>query len=354
MDAPIKQIIQNFLPHQNYQSETISNGLINSTFKIFSGGTTEAFILQKINAHIFPQPALLQQNYRYISAQLTAANSRFKLPKIIPPLNGAGFLSFAKNNSWRMFQYIPNSYTPAQVQTAEQAHEVALSFSRLTLDLAAADSDKVHAVIPNFHNLVFRHQQLLDAIKNNSARRLQEAKRVLEGLEAYKPLLLFYEKLPAANRAFRKYILHHDAKISNILFDKMNNKVITPIDMDTTMPGYFFSDAGDMIRSMAGSTDENDTVYSNIHINRDNYEAITDGYLTNMSKLFSKEENNFFHLSGLLLVYMQCLRFVADYINGDIYYQTTHPQQNLYRATNQLTLLQQLAFFVKEEYRQAI
>ncbi len=354
MEASLKQIIRNFLPDPHYQSETISNGLINSTFKIFGEEKATAFILQKINTKIFPLPALLQQNYRYISSQLTETNSLFKLPRIIPALNGADFLIVEKNESWRMFQYIPNSYTPAQVQTPEQAHEVALSFSRLTLDLSAADSRKVHAVIPNFHHLSFRHQQLLDAIKNNSSRRLPEAKTVLEGLEAYQSLLIFYEKLNEAGRAFRKYILHHDAKISNILFDKTNHKVITPIDMDTTMPGYFFSDAGDMIRSMAASTDENDTRYSNIFINRNNYEAITDGYLTNMSKVFTKEENKCFHLSGLLMVYMQCLRFVTDYINGDIYYSTSHPQQNLHRATNQLRLLQQLAFFVKDEYKQSI
>ena len=354
MDTSIKQVIQNFLPNREYQAETISNGLVNTTLKIFANENSEAFILQKINTQTFSQPALLQQNYRYLSAQLTAAGSRFQLPSIISTFNSKDLFIAANKEVWRMFRYIPNSYTPVQVQTPEHAHEVALSFSRLTLDLAYSDSNKVHPVIANFHNLSFRHQQLQDAIKTNAAGRLPEAKKILEALEAYQPLLLFYQKINAGSKVFRKYILHHDAKLSNILFDKTTHKVVTPIDMDTTMPGYFFSDAGDMIRSMAGSTDENDACCSNIYINRNHYQAIEEGYLANLGRIFTKEENNFFHLSGLLLAYMQCIRFIADYINGDIYYNTTHRQQNLERAANQLTLLQQLEFFVKEEYKVGI
>ena len=347
----MKEIVENFLRHHDYQVETISHGLINTTLKVFINQDTEAFILQKINTGIFKEPEKLQQNYRYLSSQLKTAGSRFELPEIIPTVEGKDLFVAPNQQVWRMFAFIANSYTLSQTQTPEQAHEVALSFSRLTRDLAGADYQKVEPVIDRFHHIGFRHRQLQEAVKTNPAGRLQSAKKVLETLENYHSLLVFYQKLEEDGSAFRHYLLHHDAKLSNILFDKTTKKVITPIDMDTTMPGHFFSDSGDMIRTMASSTEENDTDYSRIEINRHHYQAIADGYLANMGPIFTKEENRLFHLSGLLVVYMQCLRFITDYLNGDTYYNTTHPLQNLERATNQLTLLQQLKVFVKAEYR---
>jgi aminoglycoside phosphotransferase (APT) family kinase protein len=351
MQIPLNDIVQYFLPLQKITATPINNGLINKTFKIESEGNSEAFILQQINTNIFAQPALLQQNYQYIAAQLLKSHSRFQVPAMVTLLRGGSFLNAGKHGCWRMFTYIKGSYAPAQVNAAEQSHEVALSFSRFTLDLADAEAAKVQVVIPRFHDVAFRHQQLVQAIEQNKAGRIGSAKKITTALERYQPLLAFYNKLADTPKKFRQYIQHHDAKISNILFDERTNQVITPIDLDTTMPGYFFSDAGDMIRSMATNTDENSTQFDEIDIRSQHYEAIADGYLSNMGKVFTKEEQQYFHLSGLLLTYMQCLRFITDYLNGDIYYSTSNAEQNLQRASNQLALLQALEAYVKDNFR---
>jgi hypothetical protein len=348
MEIGLKKISRQFLPGDECEITAISSGLINSTYKVVSGNGD--FILQKINTAVFNSPQQLQQNYRYVSQQLTLAGSRFRLAEMICTVDNKDFLGDEHSGVWRMFSFVKNSFVIDKVQSPEHVYEVAVSFSRLTLDLAGADSSKIKETIPGFHDLSFRHRQLLLAIGQNKVAKLKEAEKVLEGLEAFKPLLSFYEKLSSQSQSFRKYVLHHDAKISNILFDKDNHTVLTPVDMDTVMPGFFFSDAGDMFRSMAGSADENDTAYNDIHVNKINYEAITDGYLSNMAGIFTKEENSAFHLTGPLLLYMQCARFVTDFLNGDIYYSTTHRGQNLERAMNQLALLRQLYSFVKAGY----
>ena len=143
---------------------------------------------------------------------------------------------------------------------------------------------------------------------------------------------------------------HPDCKISNILFNKLTNEVICPVDMDTTMPGKFFSDIGDMIRTMTCSVDENSTEWEFIKVRPSFYEAIMEGYLLGAGEIFTSEEKKNMHYSGLILTYMQSIRFVTDFINGDIYYRINYPEQNLNRALNQLILLERLEEYLKNAH----
>jgi Ser/Thr protein kinase RdoA (MazF antagonist) len=161
----------------------------------------------------------------------------------------------------------------------------------------------------------------------------------------------FYEQIAESPDSFPLRVMHHDAKIANVLFSKKTGKVICPVDFDTVMPGYFFSDTGDMIRSMACSQDENSNDFDNLHIRADFYKAIIEGYLGIKNQFLTKEEKKNIHYTGLLMIYMQALRYMTDFLNGDIYYRITYPDQNLDRAKNQLNLLQRLEEFLKKEYK---
>jgi hypothetical protein len=116
------------------------------------------------------------------------------------------------------------------------------------------------------------------------------------------------------------------------------------------MPGKFFSDLGDMIRSMACTVDENSTNWEEIDIRPSFYKAILNGYLEGIGNIFAAEEKRNIHYSGLILIYMQSLRFITDYLNNDIYYKINYTEQNLSRAMNQLILLEKLEIFLKAEF----
>lgn len=143
--------------------------------------------------------------------------------------------------------------------------------------------------------------------------------------------------------------MHHDAKISNILFDS-SGKVICPVDLDTSMPGYFFSDLGDMIRSMVASQDEKDKELDKLYVRKEFYEAILDGYLSILENQLTEAEKKYIHFAGLAMICMQALRFLTDYLDGDIYYRIEYPEQNYDRAKNQLALLQKLEEFLEKQY----
>jgi hypothetical protein len=124
--------------------------------------------------------------------------------------------------------------------------------------------------------------------------------------------------------------------------------------MDTVMPGKFFSDLGDMVRSMACSVDENSADWEAIYIRPAYYKAILSGYLTGIENILSAQEMIHIHYAGLMLIYMQSLRFVTDFLQADIYYKISYPEQNLNRALNQLILLEKLEEFLEDEYGLAL
>ena len=208
---------------------------------------------------------------------------------------------------------------------------------------------KLKSVIPGFHNLSLRYQQFEEALSGQLYERMAKALVIINELKQREKYKQLFESI-IQSAEFPQRVMHHDAKIANVLFHKKTGKVICPVDYDTVMPGYFFSDLGDLIRSMACSEDENSTDFDNIGIQKNFYEAIIAGYIEVMGNFFTEAEKKYIHYSGLLIIYMQALRFITDYLNGDIYYQISYREENLNKAKNQFILLQQLEEFLKREY----
>jgi len=252
-------------------------------------------------------------------------------------------------NYWRGFEFINNSYSPLVAEKAQQGKATAKIFGKFTACLNELNINELKVVIPDFHNLSFRYQQFEDSLKTEIYERLSLALPVIDELKNRERYMHFFEIITESDE-FKKRVMHHDAKIANVLFDKKSNKVICPVDFDTTMPGYYFSDLGDMIRSMACSYDENHKKFEKLDIRKSFYKAIVDGYMKAMKKELTPSEAKYIHFAGIIMIYMQALRFITDYLNGDTYYKTGYPGQNLDRSINQLTLLQRLEEFLLEEY----
>jgi hypothetical protein len=180
--------------------------------------------------------------------------------------------------------------------------------------------------------------------------RLLRSTHVISELRERGKLVDFFTQL-SNESAYPTRVMHHDCKISNILFNKDTKEVLCPVDLDTVMPGKYFSDIGDMIRSMTCTVDENSTEWEKISIRSDYYQAIISGYMDGIGNNFTEKEKEDIHYAGLMMIYMQSLRFVTDFLNNDIYYKTNFPEQNLNRALNQLILLEHLEDFLKQKYQ---
>jgi hypothetical protein len=329
--------------------EPIGNGLIHQTYKAKKNSADNAVVLQAINTNVFKSPEDIVLNYSQLYEFLQHQNNGNKIPAPIISNDGKLIWKDSANNNWRATEFIYDSFSPVIASDAEAANTVAKSFASFTKSLAKIDIHNLKEIIPNFHNLAFRYEQFEDAINKASQERLMKSTHVIAELRQRKKLVDFFE-LTQNSKDYPSRVMHHDCKISNILFDKNTGKVICPVDLDTVMPGKFFSDLGDMIRSMACTVDENSTNWEEIDIRPSFYKAILNGYLEGIGNIFAAEEKRNIHYSGLILIYMQSLRFITDYLNNDIYYKINYTEQNLSRAMNQLILLEKLEIFLKAEF----
>jgi hypothetical protein len=353
--AIYQQALEAATDHPDLTITPVTNGLINKTFKVTIEHSGEKFLLQQINTQIFPEPGALQDNYNKIWSHLVneANNPGTPYPVRIPAprnfLDGSTLMQDRYNRYWRLFEFIEDARTIQVPASNFQARTVAQIFGAVTASFASFDTSSLHTTIRGFHDLSLRFQQFQEALHSKNYERLRKAATVIDQLNNRERYVSFYEVITSSDE-FKQRLMHHDAKIANVLLDGETGKPICPVDFDTCMPGYFFSDLGDMIRSMAVNEDENSIAFEQIDIRHDYYVAIIEGYLDALATCLTGAEKKFIHYAGLLVIYMQALRFITDYLQGDIYYHTDHPDQNINRAKNQLVVLEKLEEFLSSNY----
>ena len=242
---------------------------------------------------------------------------------------------------WRLMPYFKNSITINEVGTPLEAYEAARGFAQLTKNLSGCDVSKFKPTIDRFHDLNWRFEQFKDALAGAKPDRLERATEAIQACQDFSYLVDEYSNL-IADGFLKLRVMHNDTKINNILFDSQSRKVVCVIDLDTLMPGYFIYDLGDMIRTFVSPVSEEEQDLAKIIFRKDIYDALLQGYLSEMKSELSEKEIQVIPFAGCMMTYIMALRFLADYLNGDIYYSIAYEGQNLVRATNQLNLLEKL------------
>ena len=334
---------------QEFVVQPVGDGLINRSFKATSKMTGESFLLQEINQNVFPDPAKVQYNYELLWKYLQSQEIFFFIPEPKYFSDDAILFRDSKGNYWRVFEFVAGTMTFEIAEKPSQAWAVAESFAEFTASFSDFNPEQLAITIPGFHDLSLRFNQFKDSLRSHQYERIQKAAELINELKEREKYSSFFDVMIESSE-FPKRVMHHDAKISNVLFDEDSGEVMCPVDFDTVMPGYFFSDIGDMIRTMSCDVDETSTEIEKISIRKNYYESIIEGYLSVMRKFLTDAEKKYIHYSGIILIYMQALRFLTDYLNGDVYYKIIYPEQNFDRAINQLTLLKRLEEFLLKEY----
>lgn len=333
----MKEIIQAFGFEEKLAIiEKYGTGLINSTWTI--NYENEKYILQKVNTNVFQQPELIAENlitlYSFFKTKFP--NHLFTAP--LRTLSGEYLYKTVSKDYYRLFAFVENSKAIDVVQNSNQAINASAAFGKFTHLLSEFDSSTLNISIPNFHNLSLRYEQFETSILNSSLERKIQSKEAIDYLISQKDIVNIFEQIKY-NSNFELRVTHHDTKISNVLFDK-NDECLCVIDLDTVMPGYFFSDVGDMMRTYLSPANEEENDFNKIIVREDYFKSIVEGYLNEMRNDLSSDELNHFAYAGEFMIYMQALRFLSDYLNNDIYYGAKYENHNFIRATNQINLLQ--------------
>jgi hypothetical protein len=337
----IKKVAKEF-GLDNPTIEPLGAGIIHHTFKAESD--VQSLVLQQLNTNIFTKPEALVDNYLLVYEHLQH-NGRIRIPEPVESLSGEWLVKDEGGSRWRATQFIGNAYSPDSAHDAKAAFTTAACFGSFTKALQGINISELDVVIADFHDLSFRYDQFEEAVSSAELFKAMRATHVIAELRQRRHLVDFHETI-RKNAQFPLRLMHHDCKIGNVLFDRNTHEVICPIDLDTIMPGKYFSDLGDMIRTMACTDGEESRNWEYIDIKKDFYHAIIEGYLQGVGDIFTAEEKKHIHFSGLMMIYMQALRFITDFLNGDTYYKTNYPEQNLNRALNQLILLEKLEEFL--------
>ncbi len=321
----------------------LASGHINDTYLI---ETEEKpfYILQRINHLVFKDvPGLISNKVsvsKHIQKKLSHLSEealKRNVLTFVQAKNGAYYYKDEDGNYWNVMVYISDSKTHEIVNHVEVAYEggkLAGDFLNLTSDF---DASVLIEVIPKFHDMSFRFWQFDEALKVASKERLEQAKVYIDRVNALKEEMHIIQNLKESGK-IKLRVTHNDTKISNALFDE-NNKGLCMIDTDTVMPGVVHYDFGDAIRTICNTAAEDETNLELVNFNVEYYKAYKKGFLEKVESALSPLEIKTLPLAAKTMIFIMAIRFLTDFLSGDVYYKTKYPEHNLDRSKNQFKLI---------------
>lgn len=329
-------------------SVPFGSGHINDTFKITTNSLqNNLYLLQRINHHIFQDVEGLMNNIesvcKHLKEKLAHLGEKEVLKRtmtIVPTYDNKNYYQDENGDYWRVFHLIPETRSYDILETQEQAYSGGMAFGQFQKQLSDLDPKTIVEILPNFHNIEFRLSNLRDAIEKNPAKRVEKIQDLLDYIFEREEKMRTVLELGRSNKLPLR-ITHNDTKFNNVLLNKDDN-VQCVIDLDTVMPGYVAYDFGDAIRTIINSAAEDEADVSKIVLNIPLFQSFTAGYLSEAKEFLTDAEVDSLIPAVHLLPYMQAVRFLTDYINGDTYYKIAYPEHNLVRTKAQLKLVHEL------------
>lgn len=349
MTYSIHEIYNLFQTDGSYLSgEPIGSGHIHDTFRIVTAEPEkDDYIIQKLNNKVFKNIPELQTNIERVTVhlrnklkQIPGADLKRECLQLIPARDGKSWIRDNEGSYWRMYVYIPDHRAYDVVDSPVLAFEGGKAIGRFQAMLSDMPGGPLFETIPFFHDIERRLLTFNATVKSNPAGRADEVKEeikmVLDRAEEMKTVLRLGRegKIPLR-------ITHNDTKFNNILLDK-NNKALCIIDLDTVMPGYVHYDFGDAIRTATNSAAEDEKDLSKVFMKLDLFSAYAEGYLSEAGETLNDVEKDYLAFAPKLITYTMAVRFLTDYIDGDIYYKIHHEHHNIQRARAQLKLVRSM------------
>jgi hypothetical protein len=324
------------------------NGHINDTILIKTvPEKSPNYILQRKNHMIFKNvPGMLDNIVKatnHIRKKLQAQGQTGVDRRVMtyyPAKDGKMFVNDEEGNFWTLFLFISDSRGIEAIENPEQAYMAAQAFGHFQKQLSDLPGEEMIETIPDFHNGITRLNAFQQAIDENKAGRVNETQVLITKiLDRVTEMTSIQRWLNDKTLPLR--ITHNDTKINNILFDDKDNALCV-IDLDTVMPGSALYDFGDAIRTIGNKAPEDEPILDKIQFNGVIYEAFAKGYLSEAKSFLTQKEIDYLAFSCLYMAWEQAMRFLTDYLNGDIYYKTAYPGHNLVRTKAQVRYLEVL------------
>lgn len=306
------------------------------------------YVMQCMNRSVFPNLEALMENVIRVSEHMRARC------QVQPDVDSErGYLHFIRTHDdtnsldskqlgfWRMYRFIDNAVGKMIPSSEQEAYSAGEAFGKFQSLLADIPAPRLHETISRFHDTRNRYEMLEAAVKHDHVGRLDSCRDAVEGLLALKDQALVVQIASEQGRIPER-VAHNDAKLSNVLLDAHDGRAVCVIDLDTCMPGLALHDFGDLMRSICSSTAEDTPNPGETVVLKAMFTALFAGFLKGTAGMLTAEEKALLPESGVVLTLEVAVRFLADYLSGDVYFATKVPDHNLIRARAQLVLARKL------------
>ena len=318
--------------------ETIQMGNVNRTYKVnfmLPEGKPKSFLVQNVNTYAFRNPVGLMDNIDKVTEFIRAKKPGQLALHFHHTADRKTYVADGKN-FWRMTNYVP-SVTFNTVSDLDIIRNAGIAFGEFQMDLEDFDIGELIETIPGFHNTRRRYETLLRSIQENKAGRAAEVQEEINFLLSVQDLACTLTDLHAAGKLPLR-VTHNDTKNNNVLFHPETCNPMIVIDLDTVMPGLIGHDFGDAIRFAANFVEEDCREYDKVGVNLDIFRAFAEGFLSRTAKTMTETEVETLALSSFVLTAELATRFLADYLDGDLYFKINAPDHNLVRTRCQIAL----------------
>ncbi len=308
------------------------------------GDGRRRYLLQCINVNVFPDPPALMENIervtRHLRSRISAAGGdpQRETLNLVPTTDGALFHKDSAGNTWRAYLFIEGAQAYEMATSLAHVYNAGQAFGNFQRMLADFPANALHEVLPGFHDTPRRFAAFVETLARDRVNRAAGAREEIRFIEqrasetAVLAELLDQGRLPIQ-------VTHYDAKFSNVLMDDITGKGLCVIDLDTVMAGSVLYDFGDAARAGAALAAEDEPDFARAGISLETFEALTRGYLDAARGFLTPTELDYLPFAARLITLEQAIRFLNDYLNGDIYYKINRPAHNLDRARTQIQML---------------
>lgn len=331
-------------------AEPYGHGHIHDTYLVSfrkEDRTKKRYILQRINHYVFKNPDGLMKNIQAVTSHLrgkilqAGGNPERETLNLIPTVGGHHFYQSKNGDIWRGYLFIENAQTYQVPQCPSHVYHAGKAYGNFQKLLADFPPEKLVESIPDFHNTPKRFQNFIEAVQRDPLQRTGEAEAEIEfAMNRAGDASLLVDRLACGELPQR--VTHNDTKFNNVLIDDETGEGICVIDLDTVMPGLSAYDFGDAIRSIANRCAEDERDYSKVGIDLQYFESFTQGFLDATRGFLTTAEMEVLPLSARMMTLENSVRFLTDYLEGDVYFKTAYEDHNLVRCRSQFKLVEDM------------
>ena len=319
-------------------AKPFGNGHINRT-SLVTTDKGHLYVLQRINGNVFKDAEGLMNNIVAVTDWLRKKDPEPRhVLTLVPSKTGKMWITDENGECLRLTEYIPDSICMDMPEKPADFTLIGEAFGKFQMLLSDFPAEQLKETIPHFHDTPERYRQLEEAVERNAAGRLDEVRDEVDFFRARKSDCGRMTDLLAAGKVPLR-VTHNDTKTNNIMLDCETKQPLCVLDLDTVMPGLAGNDFGESVRYGASTAAEDERDLDKVSLSLEMFEAFAKGFLEACGDRLTETEIETLPMCARLMAMENGMRFLADHLNGDVYYAIQRVGHNLDRARTQMKLL---------------